>query len=684
MDAAPALGGSGEKTRRGVALMLVLVAIGDALGFAAASAGQTATGLGIAFATFVGAAGATYVSLRRSHHQMIVLDEFSAGLSSAVIDGDATAAMLRQTHEIMGADWTWLLSAEEVGVSTVEFDGHQVTGGLAQPGDFELIAALGDTPPPDLQLTQSFEDQGPRRVRNILAAPLPVPSGDLVVLVVGRKQRWATFRVNEVALFRRIALHAGVAIQNVRLVQRLRAESASNRHQADHDALTGLVNRNRFRRAVAWALQNGHRPAVLLIDLDRFKEVNDTLGHHNGDHLLAEAAVRMRTAVGPRVVLARLGGDEFAAMVDGTLGEEAVVHLAQRLRAEMQRPFQLGHVQVDVGASVGIAFAQQREEMGDLLRRADVAMYAAKTDRTGIEVYRGTLDQHSTERLELVPKLRSAIERGELTLHFQPQLDLRTGRIVGAETLIRWPMVGVGFIAPDDFLPIAEQTDLIRPLTRFVLREAVAQCARWRAAGHHIRVSVNLSARNLLEPDLAPHLVELVGAAGLPRDALRVELTETALVTRAEDAARALAALRAAGISVALDDFGTGHSSLAHLTTLPVDEVKIDKSFVLQLGVDPIAERVVRAVVELGNNLGLDVVAEGVETSRHADVLMQMGCGHGQGYFFARPMTPGDFEWWLGEHRRWTSGPFLAEAAGTTDPTDRPFATGPAGAGAVL
>ena len=652
------LDATANRTRFGVAMMLVLVGVGDAIGFAAAASGNTGVGLGVGFATFVAAAYAVYSSLRLSHSRMVVLDEFSAGLSSAILDGDPTSAILRRTQEILESDATWLISVDEGTVSTIEFDGLQVTPGLAQSSDLDIVESFNADHAPFLQLQLGADDQGYRRVRQVLAAPLPVPTGGDVFLVVGRRHRWGAFRPTEIALFTRITMHAGVAIQNVRLVARLRAESASNLHQADHDALTGLANRKRFRTEVQTALRKGRAPAILLIDLDRFKVVNDTLGHHNGDLLLAEAAERMRRAVGPKVVLARLGGDEFGAMIDASVGTTAVVAVATRLRDEMRRPFQLGPVQVDVGASVGIALAVRgSEDVGDLLRQADVAMYAAKTDRTGVEVYRNALDQHSTEQLELVPRLRSAIERRELTLYFQPQLDLRTGRIIGAETLIRWPVAGVGFIAPDDFLPIAEQTDLIRPLTRFVIGEAIAQCARWRAAGHDIRVSVNLSARNLLEPDLAAHIVEMVIQAGLPRNALRVELTETALVTRADESARALQSLRSQGIGVALDDFGTGHSSLAHLTMLPVDEVKIDKSFVLQLGTDPIAERVVSAIVELGNNLGLDVVAEGVETSAHAEALMEMGCANGQGYFFARPMTPGDFETWLAEHRRWTGGP---------------------------
>ena len=644
-----------RRLRTSAVVLVVLVVLGDAMGAAVASVGQTPMGLGIAFATLVGAAYAVYAALRRSHAQMVVLDEFSAGLGDSIIAGDATQALLSRTHELLGADWTWLITTAGMTVSTVEFDGETVTEGLAQPGDLDLVSRLSEIVGTPLTLQSRWKDQGGRGVRHVLASTLPVSTGGVITLVVGRRNRWEQFRAPEVRLFGRIVLHGGVAIQNVRLLERLRSESESNRYQADHDALTGLVNRARFRAAVAQSLDAGRTPGVLLIDLDRFKEVNDTLGHHNGDLLLAEAAVRMRGVVGPEVLLARLGGDEFGALVEADGDEIWMLVMADSLRSAMQKPFRLGHVQVDVGASIGIALARpDGEEVGDLLRRADVAMYAAKTDRTGVEVYRGVLDQHSTERLELVPKLRAAIERRELTLHFQPQLDLGSGQVVGAETLVRWPVVGVGFIAPDDFLPAAEQTDLIRPLTRFVLEEAIAQCARWRANGHGLRVSVNLSARNLLEPDLAAFISKLVADAGLPRGALRVELTETALVTRAEETARALHSLRANGIGVALDDFGTGHSSLTHLTTLPVDEVKIDKSFVLQLGADPIAARVVRTVVELGNNLGLDVVAEGVETALHADELRKMGCGNAQGYFFARPMTPDDFEDWLAEHSRWT------------------------------
>ena len=643
----------------GALVIAGLVALGDALGITLVLLGQQVAGLAVVFLTLVLTSRLNYASLRRRHGHMVILDEFAAGIGAAVVEGDPTMALLTRIREIFGADWAWLITADDTMASTIAFDGHDLERGLAQQADLDLVAQLAelsDRGASPLLVDPVVEYHGDRRVRHIIAATLPVSMGGVTVLAVGRHHRLEPFRTAQVTLFSRLALHGGVAIQNTRLLDRLRVESASNRHQADHDSLTGLANRNRFRERVAESMVDGRRPGVLLIDLDRFKEVNDTLGHHNGDLLLAEAAVRMREVVGGRVLLARLGGDEFGALVDANPDEMSMQLLANNLRTAMTKPFRLGQVQADVGASVGIAIARDAgEDVGDLLRRADVAMYAAKTDRTGVEMYRGVLDQHSTERLELVPRLRSAIERGELTLHFQPQLDLRSGRVVGAETLIRWPVVGVGFISPDDFLPAAEQTDLIRPLTRFVLEAAIAQCARWRAAGHGLRVSVNLSARNLLEPDLAAHISGLVARAGLPRDALRVELTETAVVTRADETARALQSLRSNGIGVALDDFGTGHSSLTHLTTLPVDEVKIDKSFVLQLGTDPIAARVVRTVVELGNNLGLDVVAEGVETAYHADELMKMGCGHAQGYFFARPMTATDFERWLAEHRRWTA-----------------------------
>jgi len=650
-------GSSGEPRRLlPVVLFLALVGIGDALGLAFTLAGDNSLAVGVAFATFVAAGFVCYRSLRRAHGQMIILDEFSAGLGQSVISGDAVLALLSRTHRIMGADWTWLITANDSRVGTMEYSGGEVTEGLAQPADLELVARLPDFGGAPVVMRSSGSDLGQRRVHHVVAAALPVSDGGIVILAVGRRSRWGQFSASEMRLFDRIALHGGVAIQNVRLLRRLRNESDLNRHQADHDPLTGLANRTRFREIAAQLVTAGRTPGVLLIDLDRFKEVNDTLGHHNGDLLLTEAAMRMRQVVGADVVLARLGGDEFAALVDADGDEFLMMVTADNLRSEMRKPFKIGAVQVDVGASIGIALAHSwDEDVGDILRRADVAMYAAKTDQSGVEIYRESLDLHSTERLELVPRLRSAIEGRELVLHFQPQIELGSGRVVGAETLVRWPAAGVGFIAPDDFLPAAEQTDLIRPLTRFVLEEAIAQCARWHANGHALRVSVNLSARNLLEPDLAEHILGLVADAALPRDALRVELTETAFVARPEETARVLHLLRSNGISVALDDFGTGHSSLTHLMAFPVDEIKIDKSFVLQLGCDPVAARVVRTVIELGNNLGLDVVAEGVETAVHADELLSMGCGVAQGYFFARPMTPSDFEAWLAQHDRWTT-----------------------------
>lgn len=652
----PEIGSWRTGSRLQIAVTLLLIAVGDALGFAVASTADPTIGLTIGFTTFVGAGFTVYLSLRRSHARMTVLDRFSASLGGSVLAGDALQALLSQTYTLLGVDWAWIITTDGVTAGTLEFDGHQLRQGMAQGIDLELADKLGETTGEVLAIHVPPASQGARRVRHVLGVSLPVTTGGSVILAIGRGNRWSVFRGHEVELFSRIALHGGVAIQNVRLLEKLRSESATNRHQADHDALTGLPNRARFRSEVARALNSGDATAVIVMDLDRFKEVNDTLGHHNGDKLLADASARMRSVLGPGMVLARLGGDEFALLVRIAASEDEMLQLAERLRAEMQRPFKLGQVQADVGASIGIALGRRRgENVGDLLRRADVAMYAAKTDRTGIEVYKVALDHNSTERLEMVPRLRSAIDRREMVLYFQPQLDLRSGRVIGAETLIRWPGADVGFISPDEFLPIAERTDLIRPLTRFVLAEAVVQCARWRRDGHDLRVSVNLSARNLLEPDLADYIHELVVRANLPLGALRVELTETALLTRADDARVALERLRSIGIGVALDDFGTGHSSLSYLTTLPVDEVKIDKSFVLDLGIDPVADRVVRTIVELGNNLDLEVVAEGVETSRHADVLMQMGCTLGQGFFFARPMPPAEFEAWLAEHRRWTS-----------------------------
>jgi diguanylate cyclase (GGDEF)-like protein len=418
---------------------------------------------------------------------------------------------------------------------------------------------------------------------------------------------------------------------------------------ATRDPLTGLANRTRFHERLGAQLADSRAVAVLLVDLDHFKDVNDTLGHGVGDELLVEVGRRLGARLPDPDLLARLGGDEFAVLVGARDGSEALAR-ADELLSQIRKPFTIADLDVDIDASIGVAVADETAAgSSDLLRRADVALYTAKAERTGRALYESARDHHSADRLALAGRLRRAIADGELALYYQPKVDLVTRRTVGFEALIRWLDPVRGLVPPDEFVPVAERTELIRPLTSFVFSSAIAQTARWRRAGYDLQVSVNLSPRNLAEPDLVESIARLLRQHELPPSAIVVEVTETMVMADPERAAGVMRALRALGLKVSIDDFGTGHSSLAYLTTLPNDELKIDRSFIRAMATDADAVTVVRAVVDLARSLRLDVVAEGVETDADAAVLRGMGCAVAQGYLFSRPLPADGADAWLAE-----------------------------------
>jgi diguanylate cyclase (GGDEF)-like protein len=418
---------------------------------------------------------------------------------------------------------------------------------------------------------------------------------------------------------------------------------------ATHDPLTGLPNRTLFHERLDAQLAAERPIAVLLLDLDRFKEVNDTLGHALGDELLVEVGRRLRPFLPAPDLIARLGGDEFAVFMEAA-SETQALQRVDELLAQIRQPFDIAGLDFDIDASIGIAMADDPTlTAADLVRRADVAMYTAKEDRAGRALYSSSRDQYSAERLALAGRLRRGIADGELVLHYQPQVDLATGNVVGVEALLRWDFPGRGLVSPDEFVPVAERTELIRPLTAFVFTAAIAQAAEWRRAGFDLNVSVNLSPRNLGEDDLVESIARLLDEHELPPSSLVVELTETTVMSSPSRAADVMRRLRAIGVKVSIDDFGTGQSSLAYLTTLPNDELKVDKSFIQAMSTDPNAETVVRAIVDLARSLRLDVVAEGVETNEDAAVLRAIGCATGQGYLFSRPLPAGVMTAWLVE-----------------------------------
>jgi diguanylate cyclase (GGDEF)-like protein len=424
------------------------------------------------------------------------------------------------------------------------------------------------------------------------------------------------------------------------------------RHQAHHDALTGLPNRASLliegERLLARAEQRGLPIAVLLIDLDRFKEINDVLGHASGDVLLSRVGPLMATAVREHDVLARLGGDEFAAVLYNA-DQETAVHVAKRLIELLAQTIEIDDMSLQVDGSVGIAVSSPGagDTIDGLLRQADIAMYAAKNQRLGHTVFHIDQDHSTRERLNLIGELRQAVTGGQIELHYQPKFGLPSLELVGVEALARWCHPERGLISPAEFIPAAESSGIIVPLTLNVLDQALTQLAEWRAGGHDFTMAVNLSPRCLAEPNLTAEITARLKRLGIPAHRLELEITENTLASDPDRALATLTALHDAGISISIDDFGTGYSSMSYLKRLPVSELKVDRSFVSGMLGDADDEVLVRSVVELGHNLGLTVVAEGVEDEETLDALTLAGCDVVQGYHTGRPMPVDALSSWL-------------------------------------
>ncbi len=483
-----------------------------------------------------------------------------------------------------------------------------------------------------------------------MAAPLR-DGGEItgVFLVTDRLDDVSTFDRDDLKLFEALAGHASVALTNSGLVARVKAAAQETEHLSLHDPLTGLPNRLHFQQRLERRLLTDGSAAVLLMDVDRFKEVNDTLGHDVGDRLLREVGRRLRQVERGETVVARLGGDEFAVLLGGD--DVHIEGMGARITRDMARPFDLGEVTLDVMASIGIASTpRDGSSAALLLRRAEVAMYDAKHGSTGVARYDPNRDPYSSRRLSLIGDLARAVEESTLELHYQPQADPGTGQVTGVEALLRWNHPLWGSVPPDEFIPLAEHTGLIKPLTRFVLETAVRQCVTWRDSGTPVLMAVNVSMRNLLEPELADTVARMLVQAGLPAALLKLEVTESAIVSDPERAVTALERLVDLGLHVSVDDFGTGYSSLTRLRSLPVQEVKIDRSFVRHLSERDDDKAIVRAVIGLGHDLGLRVVAEGVEDEASWRLLREMECDLVQGYFLAKPMPAELMTSWLSEH----------------------------------
>jgi diguanylate cyclase (GGDEF)-like protein len=428
--------------------------------------------------------------------------------------------------------------------------------------------------------------------------------------------------------------------------------AALRQHEALHDGLTGLPNRELFgiraERAIAQAAESKQHVGVMLLDLDHFKEVNDTLGHHVGDGLLREVANRVTSALPPEVTVARLGGDEFVILVPAADEMGSIGVLAERIRTRLRESVLAEGVRVGVQASIGIAVYPEHATTTDtLLQRADIALYRAKTNRGEIEVYRPEIDQHTVLRLSLLGDLHQAVDNEEFEILFQPQVETTHGRPVAVEALMRWRHPVHGLISPEVFIPLAENSGTIGTMSRTAVQAALTTLAMLRAGGHDVSMAVNISARLLSDLELPSWIRHMLMRASVPPSRLTIEVTESTITADPKRAMKVIQDLREIGVRIAIDDFGTGYSSLSYLRRLKPDEIKVDKSFVLQLCTDENSAVIVRSTIDLGHGLGLSVVAEGVENQDTYDALSELGCDLIQGFHVARPMTYPALRAWM-------------------------------------
>ncbi|MDB6062241.1 MAG: hypothetical protein JWM78_2344 [Verrucomicrobiaceae bacterium] len=422
-------------------------------------------------------------------------------------------------------------------------------------------------------------------------------------------------------------------------------------YQASHDALTGLYNRSTLHKAFKkWHEAGGTSTALLLLDLDRFKEVNDTLGHHVGDALLLQVGARLRTGLNYRkAVLTRLGGDEFAVLLlDKTITQNRAYSLAKNIQLAIRKPFLVNGVNLEISASIGVGiYPEDGIDSHALLRSADVAMYEAKRSGSGVALYERSLDLNSPERLALISDLNSGIRKRELTLFYQPKIDLHSGAVVGFEGLLRWQHPQLGLLMPAHLLPLVEMSDAIHDLTRMVIEEACAQLRTWIAAGENWCIAINLSARNLIDDRIVRYLAEMMQSYHIPRGRLELEITETALIKDPQHALQLLERIATLGIALSIDDFGTGYSSLVYLRQMPISTLKIDHTFVRDMANNEQDALIVRSIVQLAHSLDLKVIAEGVETEATLLRLRELNCDQAQGFYFTPALPIADLTQWL-------------------------------------
>lgn len=525
--------------------------------------------------------------------------------------------------------------------------------------------ARSDAPPLDMELAQASEDalapqsqvvdgeNGP-----VLEVTVPVIYGDRLSGVYGFAQVDLPWEETANLLWRSLITVAAVIVVIAllawlllfRTVHRasstLREQAEENERLALSDALTGLPNRrllqDRLERAIVTCERSGKSLALMILDVDRFKEVNDTLGHDRGDALLKEVAQRLSEVVRDADTVARLGGDEFAVLAPDVGSMLDAERLAGRVHSAFDEAFIVGDLHLHVEASIGVAMLPDNADNStELMQRADTAMYAAKSTHLGALLYRPGTDGNSAERLALLSDLRNALGTQQLSIHYQPKIDLATSHVIGTEALLRWNHPNRGNIPPNDFIPLAENTGLIQGLTRYVLEMVCSQMSEWDRVGAefaHLPVSINLSARNLLEPDFDEFLEDILASHLIEPNRIELEVTESALIEDPVRSHQMMHKIAGLGVTLAVDDFGTGYTSMSQLEQMPLSTLKIDRSFTARLADDPGGATLVKAMVDLAHEFGLEVVAEGVEDAEVTARLRELGCDIGQGYLWSRPV----------------------------------------------
>jgi diguanylate cyclase (GGDEF)-like protein len=489
-------------------------------------------------------------------------------------------------------------------------------------------------------------------VRAIAVIPL-AQAGKVIGALCLYAREWGYFDPELVLLLRKMADNVSFALDNfVREAQRRDAEQHV-RHLAHHDVLTGLPNRtllaDRVDVAIEQARRGGSQLALLFVDLDRFKLINDSLGHLVGDELLERVAERLVHCVRASDTVGRQGGDEFLVLLPDIAHVEDAARVAEKIVAEVTQPYYVAQHELATGASIGIAiFPDNGSDMVELLRNADAAMYAAKqAGRNRFQFYSHNMNARASERLQLEQDLRYAVERGELYLVYQPQVAMATGAVVGIEALARWRHPKLGLVPPDRFIPLAEESGLILPIGEWVLREACRQRSAWNALPATVRMCINVSAIQFRQPDFPRLMTEVLSASALAPGSVELEITETVVMQGAQAVIAPLSGLSAQGLTLAIDDFGAGYSSLSYLRHLPIQRLKVDRSFISDLAVSDDAAAITRAILSMGHTLGLEVIAEGVETPAQADLLRSAACDRAQGFLYCEPLDSVAVAAWL-------------------------------------